>query len=505
MKISLRKYIFLFNAMKKLFFLVSSVLAAVLPAAGYAQEAPQGANVGICAVTMAGDTLVSLHGDINLIPASNTKLITTGTALLKLGADYRFETELACSGKIRGGVLLGDLYIVGGGDPTTASKYCDTPADSLFGQWIRILRNNGIKAIRGNVIGDGRAFPKLIYPYWCYMDMGFYYGVAPGALNFYENFQEISFKPDSIEGGKVHISPIYPVTPWMRYMNRAVTTAEGTSSRIYHYWQEFYPADMFCGNIAANEDSYLEYCSNQFPELTVASSFLRYLCDAGIRVSGRAMDIDGENRLRTTPGEKGRTMAEDYSSLTVLGKTFSPQLEEIVKDCLHRSDNFYAESIFQALGRKMTGIADTDTYAAAELSVLRELGLNTDSIRILDGSGMTEDNFISPSWMVTYLRKMASLPIFPTFLSCIPHPGEGTLKRCLQNSAPEIKNRVRMKSGSMNGVACYSGYILPEDDDPDGTVAFSIMINASTKSIHQIVPFTDKLILDIISRHKRPL
>ena len=119
----------------------------------------RGATWGVLAVRLGGDTLAAYNADRRLVPASNVKVITAGTALHALGADWRFRTDLAYSGRIVDGVLQGDLYIVGGGDPTTASKYdCAIPTEEMFAQWKEIIDAAGIRAIEGTIVGDGRGW-----------------------------------------------------------------------------------------------------------------------------------------------------------------------------------------------------------------------------------------------------------------------------------------------------------------------------------------------------------
>ena len=111
--------------------------------------------VGLLAVTADGDTLVAVNPELKLVPASNVKLLTTGLALKALGPDFRFETRLGYTGELRGGVLHGDLYIVGGGDPTTGSRSTVAePLSSLFGDWLTLLRKAGIERVEGLLVGD---------------------------------------------------------------------------------------------------------------------------------------------------------------------------------------------------------------------------------------------------------------------------------------------------------------------------------------------------------------
>lgn len=175
----------------------------------------RGATWGVLAVRLGGDTLAAYNADRRLVPASNVKVITAGTALHALGADWRFRTDLAYSGRIVDGVLQGDLYIVGGGDPTTASKYdCAIPTEEMFAQWKEIIDAAGIRAIEGTIVGDGRGWGgRIPCKDWSGEDLGFYYGAAPGALNFYENAQDFTVAPSDTVGKAISVTPFFPDAP----------------------------------------------------------------------------------------------------------------------------------------------------------------------------------------------------------------------------------------------------------------------------------------------------
>ena len=102
------------------------------------QEPLRSALVGVLAVRASGDTVAALNVRQKLVPASNMKLLTTGLALHRLGADFRFETSLAYTGEIVDGRLQGDLYIVGGGDPTTGARTdCAEALNKTFAAWAK--------------------------------------------------------------------------------------------------------------------------------------------------------------------------------------------------------------------------------------------------------------------------------------------------------------------------------------------------------------------------------
>ena len=165
--------------------------------------------IGICARTADGETLVDINSDIMMLPASNMKLISTGAALHSLGTDWQFETSLGYSGTVEDGTLHGDLYIIGGGDPTLGSK--DSIAVNLertFAQWEAIIRAAGIDRVEGRIVGDGRYFDGVVEePTWLMEDAGTYYGAGTTGLMFYENMQSFSVSAGAQVGDPVNISP----------------------------------------------------------------------------------------------------------------------------------------------------------------------------------------------------------------------------------------------------------------------------------------------------------
>ncbi len=155
-------------------------------------EALKSSVFGVLAVTEGGDTLACWNSDQRMVPASTMKLITTGMAIHLLGPDFKYITRIGYSGIIKDGTLDGDLYIVGGGDPTIASKdSISISRTDLFRQWKSFLDKAGIKRVSGNVIGDGRYFDgPMEHDTWSYQDIGTAYGAGLNGLSFYENAQD---------------------------------------------------------------------------------------------------------------------------------------------------------------------------------------------------------------------------------------------------------------------------------------------------------------------------
>ena len=89
---------------------------------------------------------------------------------------------------------------------------------------------------------------------------------------------------------------------------------------------------------------------------------------------------------------------------------------------------------------------------------------------------------------------MMDTPSYDTLLESLPQPGYGTLASYLSSAPQDLKKRVRMKTGSMDGVRCLSGYILPSDGKKENTIIFSIMVNNSTAPSRSLISGLDSMI-----------
>ena len=467
-----------------------------------AREPLRSSLVGILAVRASGDTVVAVNPRQKLVPASNVKLLTTGLALHRLGADYRFPTNFGYTGTLEDGTLKGDLYIIGGGDPTTGARTdCAAALSKTFGEWAAILSEAGISRIEGRVLGDPRLFgdPTPQNLGWTFDDLGTNYGAGPMGLNFFENAQNFYITPGRL-GEKPNYRVQYPDTPWMRYANHAVTGAARSSNTLYYINTALAPFGEIAGSFPVDRRGYTLECSNAYAAYTCAWYFRNYLEDNGIRVEGGWGDITLQGEIRTdlTP-VMPLSPAAQREEITPLGTAWSAPLSDIVSDTNHESDNFYAETLLRAVAihSGLSGSQD-DCEDAAEAG-LRALGLRTDgACQQFDGSGLSRKNYISPAFFVRFLRKMTTLPVWEPYLASLPVPGaKGTLENRLPNADPALKERIHMKSGSMNGVRCFSGYIQAADGNPENLIVFSLLLNNCTDGSFVVMPILDDIVAAI--------
>ena len=463
------------------------------------REALSSSAVGLLAVTSGGDTLVAFNPGLKLVPASNVKLITTGLALKALGEDFRFETGLGYDGELVGGTLKGDLYIVGGGDPTTGSRAAVAePSDALFSDWLDLLRDAGIDRIEGRIIGDSRLFdtPTPENLGWSYDDLGTNYGVGPTGLNFFENAQNFLITPGSAPGEKPVIRLKYPETPWMKYSVSAVTGAPRTANTVYYVNTPLAALGEFGGSFPCDRKGYTFEGSNRFGAYTCAWYFLEYLKSCGFEVSGGCADISSEGRIRLSPGYGDSGVgAASRSELNMIGSTYSVKLGSIAAETNRESDNFFAETLLRMTALKSGYSCLGDGCIEAEENLLRSMGLPVDGrCRLVDGSGLSRKNYVSAGFFVDFLLHMMDEPVFGAYLNSLPAPGtRGTLEYKFPRESDAFRSRIRIKSGSMNGILCYSGYILPSEEGGE-TVVFSLLTNNVTASVWSVSPLVDRII-----------
>ena len=462
--------------------------------------------VGVCVMDSDGNILAGFNQEKMLIPASNMKLFSTGAALHLLGPEYCFETTLAHDGVIEDGVLKGNLFVIGGGDPTLGSKdSIATPLEHTFAVWEKLLRDAGVRKIEGWIVGDGRYFEGPSEdPSWLWNDIGTYYGAGVTGLMFYENMQSFSVSAGSSVGAPVNIKPHYPECPWMDFRYACSTGIAGSGDQLYMYTSDLAPVAEIRGTFGVDRAAKRVDCANKFPEYTCAHYFADYLKRKGISCSGGP----GDFKLVT---EWMDDMSEDQSrhingDLIPIGSTLSPSLRRIAFETNHASNNVYAETLFRLLGKTICDsacydssyVAINDIFASLELSGLK-------GVRIQDGSGLSRQNLVSPEAFCRFLYAITSSPAFDVFLASLPSPGfTGTLEYNMKGQPEALRSRIKVKSGSMNGVRCYSGYILPSDQVaadgsgmPDGTLVVSIMTNNCTSPTWKVRPLLDRLMVAI--------
>lgn len=169
----------------------------------------------------------------------------------------------------------------------------------------------------------------------------------------------------------------------------------------------------------------------------------------------------------------------------------SAPIDEIMRSCMMRSDNLFAESMLRTYGKLQGCDGSTNEATSRELMLWQEKNLPLDGIEIVDGSGLSRKNRVTANFMTELLRNMSDNPHYASFF---PLAGqEGTLKKFLAGTS--LDSYVAMKTGSMRGIQCYAGYKLDEDYMPTHVIV--IIMNDISKSRDRAVKAAEKMLLSI--------
>ena len=277
------------------------------------------------------------------------------------------------------------------------------------------------------------------------------------------------------------------------------TGVAGSGDLLYMYTSDLAPVAEIRGTFGVDRAAKRVDCANKFPEYTCAYYFADYLRRKGISCSEGA----GDFKLVTDwmQSEGARSTEKGLGGLTVLGSSFSPSLERIVFETNHASNNVFAETLFRSLGKTLRSSACYDSSYVAINDAFSELGLSgLKGIRIQDGSGLSRQNLVSPEALCRFLYAMTLSPAFDMFLESLPSPGfTGTLEYNMKGQPEALRSRIKVKSGSMTGVRCYSGYILPsvaaDAGFPEEALIVSIMTNNCTSPTWKVRPLLDRLMV----------
>ena len=390
----------------------------------------------------------SFNENASLVPASTTKLLTTETAINLLGENFRWITQLEYSGEIDAdGVLQGNLYIVGSGDPSLgtnkagASSYHDVVSD-----FISATKTKGIKKVNGDIIiqtgvfkaNKSQKLPENIV--WLengnyYLPVGSTYQINP------ENEKLIAKQTNPFAENK----NFYYISPYINQM-------------VY--------ADKFEGNglITKLPDapSYL------------ANTFRTTLIKSGLLVTGKVVtkntDLNPEKR-------------------EVLTSYQSPTLSDIIFYTNQRSDNALAEATLRMVGFQKNGDQSLESGRKVVVEHLESTGFDTSGLTYMDGSGLSRNNLVTPISQVKFLTNIMNEKFYKTYFTSLPIAGQsGTLKKMFYS---EGNGQIFAKTGTLNKVKTLAGYMKTNSGK---TLVFSLLINNYAGSVDQVKSKMEQLL-----------
>ena len=435
---------------------------------------------GIAIANPSGRVVFERNGDRLFIPASNTKLIVSAVAAALLPPGHRFHTSVYAGGPVDGGVVRGDLVLYGRGDPTLSGRYHDSvsvPFDELADS----LRARGITRITGDLVGDASYFDSvLVHPSWEGYDLNWWYAAPVTALGFNDNSVDFRITPGA--PGDSPTITLQPDLGVVRFTNRARTVPADSPRTIDFFrlpgtnvvWAE--------GDVQADARPWTEYFAIHDAPAWAATAFRRSLERRGIAVEGR---------VRTTYDSTAFGAARAQPPLA---EHLSRPLPDILRPILESSQNWFADLLLKTLGREYRG---SGSFAAG-LDVERRFlidSLRVDSTQfdVVDGSGLSSSDLVTPRAFVQLLRRMREHPRAQPFLEGLPVAGRSGTLRFRFRDTP-LEGRVRAKTGSISRVNALAGYL---ELDGGQTWTFSIQLNHHTGSTRDALRRIDAIVAEL--------
>ncbi|OWY24954.1 D-alanyl-D-alanine carboxypeptidase/D-alanyl-D-alanine-endopeptidase [Sphingobacteriales bacterium UPWRP_1] len=438
----------------------------------------------------SGEVIATYNAHKTLSPASTLKVVTTAAALSVLGANYTFATKLEYDGTIDAqGVLKGNLYITGGGDPTLATNRSDmaTAYDRILEQWVTTIQKKGIKKIEGRVIGDATFFPDDMLPrQWVWEDIGNYYGAGASGLNFHENRYDLIFSSGKT-GTPAKLVKLIPEVPDLQLINEVTAGAAGTGDEAFLYGAPYNPVFYIRGTIPPNQSSFIVRGAAPEPALFAAFSLQNALKNAGITstqqpATVRQLQISGNYQA-----------AQRYQLLF----TRSPMLSNIVYWTNKRSVNLFAETLLRTMGKQQYGQGTIENGIKAVKQFWQSKGIDLTGFIMHDGSGLSPANSVSAKQLTDMLAIYASDAAFNDFYRSLPLAGtandDGFLKSFLNGTA--AAGKISAKSGYIKNCRAFTGYAQTKSKR---LVAFTILVNRYTCTNSQMNNKIEQLLLPLV-------
>ncbi len=435
-------------------------------------------------------TLYEQNADKSFIPASNMKLYTTAAALELLGPDFRYQTEVYTYTDTTATGPRVHLIVRGSGDPTIGGRFHDGDYTRTFRDWADSLKAHGVHLITGDLIGDDNIFDDVPLGYgWSWDDEPYWYSAELGGLVFNDNC--VDFTIVGLRRGTPALISWEPYqTDYVRVINATVTLPPDSSLT------EGYERTR--GSNIIRISSRVPEGSIDFESLTVTNP-TRYfihvlrtaLNRAGIPVLGSERDVDELSFLPSYRPPAFQRVAIHRS----------PPLREIVRVINKRSQNLYADQVLKTIGT-LAGKGSHPRGIALAREVFARAGIDTSRLQMVDGSGLSRMNLVTPRMTVQLLRYMWQHPdttVRNAFYASLPIGGvDGTLERRYAPGDPAYKN-VRAKTGFVSNARTLSGYV----QTARGTfIAFSLMCNHYTVPT-RVVNQAQDAIVDLLARYRR--
>jgi serine-type D-Ala-D-Ala carboxypeptidase/endopeptidase (penicillin-binding protein 4) len=407
-----------------------------------------------------GEILYKRNQDKLFTPASNMKLFTCAAALLFLGPNYSYETNLLCNGELLRGTLKGDLVIQGSGDPTISNRFFSGNVTKVFENWADSLKAKGVYEITGDIYGDDTVFDnEELGKGWSLDYESSWFAAPSSALCFNDNIIMIKIDPDEVNfPAKISINPD---TRFVTINANIITSAEDSEPNIKISRPRESNIITIVGSIPKGSKTRIEHVSVSNPNMYFLSVLKEIFEEHGIIIRGKVMVLK----------DSQKSISDD--NLIPLYTHNSVQLRLIIKEMNKNSNNIYAEQILKTIGLEENNFGSIKNGVDACKDLFNTMGINLDNMVMADGSGLSKLNLVTPRQIVNLLSFMYKNEVFNDFYESFPIAGvDGTLIDRMKRTIAQ--NNVHAKPGYNDNVSALSGYLRTVSGEP---LVFSIIVN----------------------------
>ena len=470
-----------------------------------------------------GRVVYSQNSDQLFLPASNVKLFTTAAALSLASPEYRFRTTVEAEGKIDNGRLQGDLVIMGRGDPNISGRVLPyalkteraPPQTQVLEEMANQVAASGLKAVDGDLIGDDTFYsPERYGPGWAQDDVQWIDGAPVSALTFNDNVVFLNIQPGGHEGEKALVT-VDQETGYYEIDNRVLTTVAGIPRRIGIHREAGSKKVVLWGSLPLDDKGMKEALAIDDPAQFTAELFRAMLERRGITIAGKTRVRHGEiaqffepspsqHAPLSVPPESasaGRSGAGCCAqntppappaapSTVVLAEHVSLPLIEDLRVTNKTSQNLHAELALRLVSKLSGSGGSFEGGAAAVKQFLLQAGLKEDEFVLLDGSGLSRRDLVTPAAVVRLLAYAARQPWGIAYQGTLPIAGvDGSLSERFVNSP--AAGFIQAKTGTLSHVNALSGY----GQTPRGKrFVFSIFCNNHNQPSAKVIAAIDSIV-----------
>ncbi len=422
-----------------------------------------------------GRVLFERNAAMNVKPASTMKLFTTAAILDAEGkSGTPSATTVETIGRLDSlGRVLGDVYLIGRGDPNLSDRFEWRSEKNPFDQLAKDLRDSGVTRIEGRLLGYNGLFSDETIPDgWTADDLVWSYGAEVSALSAFDNSLRLRLEPGEREGEATRLI-VQPSTDFIHFENRAVTSAEGGKGKVSLSRPLGSRQVVIGGSVPRLGEAWMGAIAVPEPTLFATTLFAEALARQGVSVR------DGVFATRDSLPNSLRPLA------SIRGPDVAEQIRVVNKE----SQNLHAEMLLRRLGLDAFNDASVESSLRARELFLKGQGVRAAGTAMYDGSGLSRSNLVTARAEVDLLAAMARHPLAATFKDSLPIAGvDGSLRKRMVGT--KAQGRVFAKTGSIGHVNALAGYV---DAISGRRFVFSIIVNHHTHPSKEATDAMDEI------------